>query len=77
MFDPVIEICPECGKKNIWSNLDPALCNYEAVCKHCGEKLLLCDECLNAADNPYQECNWHESKKCKIGECFRTKHEGR
>lgn len=73
----VIEICPECSKENFWIGLDPIACNYTAICQHCGAEMMLCDECLNAKDNPYQKCDWHECKGCKNGTCFRNQRKHR
>ena len=67
----VIEYCGECGEDNIWEDLDPVACNYETVCQHCGEPIMLCDECYHSDDNPYHDCDWHPGIECKGGICFR------
>ena len=61
----VVEVCPHCGNENVWDDLDPVKNDYKAVCKECGKEIFLCDECMNAEDNPGQRCNWYK------GKCFR------
>lgn len=67
----VVEPCPECGNENVWGDLDPVACDYETVCQHCGEPVMLCDECYHSDDNPYHNCDWHPGIGCKGGICFR------
>jgi len=52
----VAEWCGECDSENcfIW-NVERD--GYETVCLHCGEKLMLCDECFHSEDNPLQKCS--------------------
>jgi DNA-directed RNA polymerase subunit RPC12/RpoP len=66
----VVENCPECGKDNLWEDIDPVECDYEAVCQECGSRMMLCDECIHADDNPGY-CDWHECEGCAGGYCFR------
>lgn len=61
-----VEVCPHCNCENtiMW---DAESLGYVVTCQHCGEEILLCDECLHAADNTAQHCDWCNN------ECFRGK----
>ena len=65
----VVEVCPYCGNENIYPMHNVNINGYVVHCKHCGEEILLCDECLNAEDNLGQHCNWNKTN-CG-GKCFR------
>ena len=62
----VTEVCPHCESENtiVW-NVD--IEGYVAYCPRCGNKMMLCDECLHAEDNKAQKCDW-----CENG-CWRVK----
>lgn len=59
-----VECCPHCECENVYSNWDVKKQGYVAKCKGCGENIMLCDECLNADDNPGQKCDWSEENGC-------------
>lgn len=63
-----IEVCPHCEKENIieW-NTD--VMGYIIKCQHCGEEILLCDDCMHSPDNEYMYCNW--CRTATGGKCFR------
>lgn len=73
-----VEICPFCEGENIYPNWDVTTQGYVAVCQHCGEQIMLCDECRHAEDNREGRCDWHEivGENHLEGHCFRgiTKH---
>lgn len=73
-----VEPCPYCEEENIYPNYDAAANGYKAICRGCGEEIMLCDECLHADDNPGGRCDWCEEKHGDEawGICFRgvTKH---
>lgn len=73
-----VEPCPFCEAENVYPNWDTTKQGFKAVCRECGEEIMLCDECLHADDNPSGHCDWHEEleKGFSIGKCFRgtTKH---
>lgn len=64
----VIETCANCERDNImeWNVKEDG---YVAFCSHCGNKMMLCDECLHAEDNPNMKCDWHND--AEMGLCFR------
>ena len=68
-----VEICPHCDSENSYPNYDTDKLGYVVICKTCGKKMMLCDECLHAPDNTDQFCDWHgrQSKEYEIGICFR------
>lgn len=61
----VVEVCPHCMSENVllW---DSEKDGFEVACKHCGEKIMLCDACLHAEDNKEEKCDW-----CQENGCFR------
>ena len=59
-----IEICPFCEGENVYPGWDVKKDGYVAKCQHCGEDILLCDECTHAEDNPYGRCDWSEPRCC-------------
>lgn len=59
-----VECCPHCGCENVYPNWDVKKQGYVAKCKGCGEDIMLCDECLNADDNPGQKCDWSKENGC-------------
>ena len=64
----VVECCSLCDTENEirW---DVETEGYEAFCPHCGQPMFICSECMRAADNELQKCDWSE------GKCFRCKQE--
>lgn len=61
-----VEMCPHCMEEHLESNWF-AENGYRAVCNHCGESILLCDECAHAEDNTGRLCDWDS----KTEKCFR------
>ena len=61
----VTETCPHCDGE-ITLSWDVQLAGYRIHCPVCGEKIMLCDECLHADDNEGRYCDWN-----KCGGCFR------
>mgnify|MGYP001860895018 CR=1 FL=1 len=61
-----VEACPHCGYEHYEKDWSPRK-GYRTRCMHCGESILLCDECLHADDNPERRCDWDEN----TGRCFR------
>lgn len=60
-FYEVVELCPTCMGENVlqWNTEE---LGFVAYCKHCGEKMMLCDECLHTVleDGEPHECDWCE-----------------
>ena len=61
-----VEVCPHCETENVFENYDVKKEGYEVTCQHCGEKIMLCDECSHAWDNLGGFCDWEN------GKCFRS-----
>lgn len=74
-----VEFCPHCESENVFPDWDTEKQGYTAKCQHCGETIILCDECLHADDNTGRGCDWHEKVHGNEtwGICFRgmTKHQ--
>lgn len=72
-----VEVCPHCGMENVYPNWNVEKQGYEAVCQHCGKKIMLCDECRHADDNTEHWCDWCEifSDDGSRSFCFRMKKE--
>lgn len=68
-----VECCPECEGENVFEDYDAKQDGYKVHCQHCGEEMMLCDECLHADDNLGQYCDWHGVKVLtgEYGVCFR------
>lgn len=64
-----VEICSNCIGESIYPMYDAKKDGYVVKCKHRGEEMLLCSECLNAEDNPTEMCDWCETETG--GKCFR------
>ena len=64
-----VECCPHCDNENEYIMWDATKDGYVVKCNHCGEEMLLCDECFHADDNPNMRCDWNKNK-CG-GYCFR------
>ena len=56
-----IETCPYGDTENIYPMWDVNAKGFVAICKHCGKKILLCNQCINTI------CDWHNVI------CFRCK----
>lgn len=69
-YTEAVEVCPHCVSENVFPNWDVQKQGYVAKCQHCGEEIMLCDECLHADDNECRRCDWHESSD-GTGHCFR------
>lgn len=61
-----VEICPHCMGENTVPDWAPSD-GYRVKCSHCGESILLCDECMHALDNLDRNCDWDDA----TGKCFR------
>ena len=68
-----VEVCPHCMGENVYPDWDADIQGYIAVCSHCKTLIMLCDECLHAADNTGQICDWSEEDG---GTCFRRREVG-
>lgn len=70
-----VEMCPHCMEENVFTNYDVRKEGYKVRCRHCGNEIMLCDECRHNAD--YHQCDWHETYEG--GACYRgeTKLEGK
>lgn len=64
-----VEVCPHCMGENTVPDWAPSD-GYRVNCSHCGESILLCDECMHSKDNPRHICDW--DSECKT--CFRDYH---
>ncbi len=75
MVNVVVEVCPYCESENTYLNLDPVECGYTALCKVCGERIMLCSECLRAYDNVNGVCDLGEYTKWETYStaCFRDR----
>ena len=68
-----VEVCPHCMSENTYPMWDVEKLGFVAVCKHCGEEIFLCDECIHVdMENGIEhDCDWCETKcggKCRRGE---------
>ena len=71
-----VEICPHCDSENIYPMWNTEVDGFVAVCKHCGEEILLCDECQHTIlqDGEPHDCDWCKTEcggKCHRG-CTRN-----
>lgn len=69
MYFEAVELCPHCGRENIYPMYDPEKSGWVTTCNHCGKEILLCDECLHSEGNEERKCSW-----CCTdfgGKCFR------
>ena len=62
-----VEICPHCDRE-VEINWCTKEDGYEIYCPYCGQKMLLCDDCMHSPDNKAQHCDW-----CKETGCFRNR----
>lgn len=61
-----VEVCSHCMGENTVPDWAPSD-GYRVKCSHCGESILLCDECMHALDNLDRNCDWDNT----TGKCFR------
>jgi Lar family restriction alleviation protein len=54
-MNEVTEMCGNCMSENTF-DWDVKTDGYKAYCPHCGEEMMLCDECKHAEDNPNHIC---------------------
>lgn len=56
--ETVVEMCPHCETEveMVW---DTERYGYNSFCPHCGERLMLCDECLHHGDEPAWICDYN------------------
>lgn len=69
-----VEVCPFCESENIYPLWDVTKMGYVAQCGTCGERVMLCDECMHADDNIERKCDWTENG-WPSGVCFRDDRE--
>lgn len=62
-----VEMCPHCMGENVFQNYDVEKSGYKVKCQHCGQEIMLCDECRNNAD--FKPCNWQST--ATGGKCYR------
>lgn len=63
----VIEFCPNC-ETEIEMQWDVDRDGYKAFCPHCGERLMLCDECQHRTDGIFKDdCDYcTKSDTCRF-----------
>ncbi len=60
----VIELCPYCDTE-INMNWDVKKYGYKAFCSYCGNRLMLCDECMHGDDEGAGHCDYNsETDSC-------------
>ena len=62
----VYEMCPHCENEAAM-RWDVKRLGYQAFCPVCGERLMLCGECLHAPDNTCGSCDYN----AEDDSCFR------
>ena len=72
----VTEWCSNC-ESEIEMRWDTDTRGFEAFCPVCGERLVLCDECLHAEDNPPHRCGTDEGQTVcwRLAQAKTSKHE--
>lgn len=76
MKTEVVEQCPHCDAYTVME-WDVREYGHKAFCPHCGNVMLLCDECSHEItdENPqgllYFECDWHIGQD-GLGHCRRN-----
>lgn len=73
-----VEVCPHCDNENTYPMWDASVKGFVAICNHCGEEIMLCDECQHDVMETvgHHECDWCETVcggKCHRGETKRRK----
>lgn len=66
-----VEVCPHCEKENIFPMWDVTVSGFKVVCQHCGEEIMLCDECQHTEDEDGYTVNCDWCKSDLGGECCR------
>ena len=66
-----VEVCPYCDNENVYPEWNTDTSGFIAICKHCGKKIFLCDECMHSEDNPAMRCDCH--KEGQLNVCMRGK----
>lgn len=65
----VTEVCPHCGHE-VYMEWSTAANGYKAFCPYCGNKLMLCDECLHRSGWLCMDCDFdsktEECRFCRI-----------
>ena len=59
----VTEVCPNCDRENTL-NWDTEKDGYKIFCPNCGTRMMLCDACTHADDNPNHRCDWSRKDGC-------------
>lgn len=65
----VVEVCPQCGEENVMQ-WDVKADGYKAFCPYCGNRLMLCDECMHP-DGEYNGgfCDYNsETETCRYND---------
>lgn len=67
-----VEICPHCDSENTYPMWDTQVHGFVAICNHCGEEIMLCDECQHTIleDGEVHDCDWCRTEcggKCHRG----------
>lgn len=68
-----VEMCPHCMSENVYPDWDTEKSGFVAICKECGQEIMLCDECYHSDDNMAQICDWCtiSGEHGEEGHCFR------
>lgn len=65
-FRTVVEYCPEC-ETEIAMSWDTEKDGYKAFCPVCGNRLMLCDECMHRNGEFHSDCNYDSvTDTCKF-----------
>ena len=64
-----VEVCPHCDNENVYPEWNTDIQGFITVCKYCGKKIFLCDECFHSEDNSAMHCDWHHEGNCSV--CMR------
>lgn len=59
----VTEVCPNCDRENTLT-WDTEKDGYKIFCPNCGTRMMLCDACTHADDNPNHRCDWSRKDGC-------------
>ncbi len=63
----VIELCPYCDTE-INMNWDVQKYGYKVFCPYCGNRLMLCDECMHGDDEATGGCDYNsDTDSCRFG----------
>lgn len=65
MENYVVEVCPYCDRE-IEIRWDTKEFGYKVFCPHCGNAMMLCDECMHPDGEFDDRCNWNRiTGRCK------------